>query len=404
MQKLTRLLWVTTAAMLLSAAIASASPVEVSISVFHDQLAPHGRWATASSYGSVWIPGGVAAGWQPYVDGEWVYSDYGWTWEADDPWGDVPYHYGTWAWVDPYGWAWIPGTVWAPAWVTWAYTDDYIGWAPVPPSFAVSARGYFGPAVVVSAARYVFVPAPKFIGVRVASVRLPAAQSAVIVSRATRTTRFEVQGGIVRAAGPPVKNVERAIGRPLERVSVDRLHVRPTSLSAGGFSNVKSVRVVAPEKERAHLAASGKDRGPSAAPEKERARTEEKAASQAPKRTEATHGKPSRRVESEPARTEPKDRHPVKVEKAEKPSPKANVSAQPSHVKTSKEKVEARPEKAEPPPEAPARPEAQARPRSEVQPRSQTQAQPRPAPQAKEKPQPPKNEDPKPPKDDGKGN
>src|SRR4029453_12735347 len=80
----------------LSAARAAAAPVDVSIAFFHQELAPHGRWVAAASYGNVWIPGGVAAGWEPYVDGEWVYSDYGWTWVASDPWGDIPYPYGTW--------------------------------------------------------------------------------------------------------------------------------------------------------------------------------------------------------------------------------------------------------------------------------------------------------------------
>jgi Family of unknown function (DUF6600) len=236
------------------AASAAAAPVSVSVSFFHDQLAPHGRWVVAGSYGNCWVPSGVAVGWEPYVDGEWVYSDYGWTWVSDDPWGDIPYHYGTWAWVDPYGWVWVPGTVWAPAWVTWAYTDDYIGWAPVPPSFALTATGYFGSPVVVTATHYVFVPTRQFVGVRVATVRVPAQQSVTIFPRTVKTTRFEVSHGVVRAAGPPETHVARVVGHPIERVSVDRLRARPTSLAAGGVTAAKTVRVVAPEKERASLA------------------------------------------------------------------------------------------------------------------------------------------------------
>ncbi len=109
---------------------ADASPV--SVSFFHERLAPHGRWIVAASLGDVWVPSGIAAGWAPYTDGEWTLTDYGWTWVSYDPWGDVPCHYGAWTWVDPYGWVWAPGTVWAPAWVTWAYTDDFVGWAPLP--------------------------------------------------------------------------------------------------------------------------------------------------------------------------------------------------------------------------------------------------------------------------------
>src|SRR5262245_3478378 len=99
--------------------------VSVSITFFHQELAPYGRWVYTPAYGEVWYPTAVAAGWAPYVDGEWVYTDCGWTWVSYDPFSD-PYHYGTWVWVDPYGWCWEPGYVWGPAWVTWAWTDTYV--------------------------------------------------------------------------------------------------------------------------------------------------------------------------------------------------------------------------------------------------------------------------------------
>jgi hypothetical protein len=59
----------------------------------------------------IWYPTSVRSGWAPYVDGEWVYTDYGWTWVSADPF-DAPFHYGTWVWVADYGWAWEPGYVW----------------------------------------------------------------------------------------------------------------------------------------------------------------------------------------------------------------------------------------------------------------------------------------------------
>jgi hypothetical protein len=249
------------AAALVAAFLAFASPraaladVTVSIAVFHDELAPHGRWVTAGSYGTCWAPNGVVAGWGPYVDGEWVWTDYGWTWVSNDPWTDVVYHYGTWAWVDPYGWVWVPGTVWAPAWVTWAYTDDYVGWAPVPPSLTVSAAGYVGPPVVVSAARYVFVPTARFAGVPVATARVPAGQAATILARSTRVTRFPVSGGIVHTAGLPPERIEKAIGHPMPRGSVDRLRAQPTAMTAGGHGKGR-IAVVSPAPERARMVAA----------------------------------------------------------------------------------------------------------------------------------------------------
>jgi hypothetical protein len=249
------------AAALVAAFLAFASPpaaladVTVSIAVFHDELAPHGRWVTAGSYGTCWAPTGVVAGWQPYVDGEWVWTDYGWTWVSEDPWADVVYHYGTWVWTDPYGWVWVPGTVWAPAWVTWAYTDDYVGWAPVPPSLTVSTVGYVGAPVVVSAARYVFVPTARFAGTPIATARVPAQQAPTILARATRVTRFPVSGGIVHTAGPPPERIEKAIGHPVPRGSVDRLRARPTAVTAAGHGKGR-IAVVAPASERARMVAA----------------------------------------------------------------------------------------------------------------------------------------------------
>src|SRR5207253_11242825 len=42
------------------------------------------------------------------------------------------FHYGRWALL-PAGWAWVPGTVWGPAWVDWFWGDGFIGWAPLAP-------------------------------------------------------------------------------------------------------------------------------------------------------------------------------------------------------------------------------------------------------------------------------
>ena len=68
----------------------------VSVSFFYDSLAPYGDWVTVPAYGRCWRPSHVAFGWQPYLDGEWDYTDAGWTWVSFDPWGGDPYHYGTW--------------------------------------------------------------------------------------------------------------------------------------------------------------------------------------------------------------------------------------------------------------------------------------------------------------------
>jgi hypothetical protein len=76
----------------------------------------------------------VAAGWRPYTEGQWVWTDeFGWTWVSDEPWGWATYHYGRWYFDPIYGWSWVPGRVWAPAWVSWRQSTDHMIWAPLPP-------------------------------------------------------------------------------------------------------------------------------------------------------------------------------------------------------------------------------------------------------------------------------
>lgn len=111
----------------------------VSVGFFVERLGRHGRWVTVATYGQVWVPSGVAAGWRPYSLGHWVYTDaYGWTWVSDEPFGWATYHYGRWVFLEPQGWVWVPGTVWGPAWVMWRTGGGYVGWAPMPPEAVVA--------------------------------------------------------------------------------------------------------------------------------------------------------------------------------------------------------------------------------------------------------------------------
>ena len=106
--------------------------------VFYDRLSSHGSWTwTQGQY--VWVPTGVDAGWRPYTRGRWVYTDYGWTWTSNEPFGWATYHYGRWGFSNRIGWFWVPGNRWAPAWVSWRQSDDYLAWAPLPPAYD---RGY----------------------------------------------------------------------------------------------------------------------------------------------------------------------------------------------------------------------------------------------------------------------
>jgi hypothetical protein len=99
----------------------------------YDMLAPYGAWRYVPAFGAhLWFPW-VDRSWRPYYYGHWVRTSFGLTWVSHEPWGDIPHHYGHWVFVEPFGWGWVPGWEYSPAWVTWGVADGYVGWAPCPP-------------------------------------------------------------------------------------------------------------------------------------------------------------------------------------------------------------------------------------------------------------------------------
>jgi hypothetical protein len=111
-------------------------------------LDSNGQWQQAPEYGYVWVPTAVAVGWVPYRYGHWVWiTPWGWTWVDSAPWGYAPFHYGRWV-VWNNNWTWIPPprhgpharTVYAPALVAWvggtapgAAAFGGVGWFPLGP-------------------------------------------------------------------------------------------------------------------------------------------------------------------------------------------------------------------------------------------------------------------------------
>ncbi|HEX7261191.1 MAG TPA: DUF6600 domain-containing protein, partial [Luteolibacter sp.] len=110
--------------------------------MFYDSLSSYGSWFESPDYGYVWQPVCVRdSNWRPYSRGRWVCSDRGWTWVSEEPFGWATYHYGRWALLRGRGWIWVPGTEWAPCWVSWRENGSHIGWAPLPPE-TLAYRGH----------------------------------------------------------------------------------------------------------------------------------------------------------------------------------------------------------------------------------------------------------------------
>lgn len=102
------------------------------VGYFYTSLSPYGEWIDCN-LGYVWRPRSAGHDWRPYLNGRWMWTDYGWYWVSYEPFGWATFHYGRWFYDDYNGWIWIPDQVWGPAWVEWRYDDDYIGWAPLTP-------------------------------------------------------------------------------------------------------------------------------------------------------------------------------------------------------------------------------------------------------------------------------
>ncbi|MBI3851676.1 MAG: hypothetical protein HY298_15570 [Verrucomicrobia bacterium] len=200
--------------------------LEVSASVnihaqadFYAPLSSHGAWIEVGSYGRCWRPTGVAVEWRPYCYGHWVWTDCGWYWASDEPWGWACYHYGSWVYDPVQAWIWVPGIEWGPAWVSWRVGGGYIGWAPLPP-----------PHVSVSVA----LGAPAFVFVETARFHDPIRPSSVVVNNTTiinKTTVINnikhetrtVGGGrqkVVVNEGPGLAVVQKATGKQVKTVPI----------------------------------------------------------------------------------------------------------------------------------------------------------------------------------------
>ena len=92
----------------------------------------YGSWGDEPQYGPIWYPASVPAGWVPYRFGRWVWVEpWGWTWLDEQPWGFCPFHYGRWVQVGP-RWGWLPGPVavvpvYSPAFVAFVGGPGFAG-------------------------------------------------------------------------------------------------------------------------------------------------------------------------------------------------------------------------------------------------------------------------------------
>jgi uncharacterized protein DUF6600 len=308
---------------------------EVSFGFFYSNLSPHGSWLVSADYGRVWRPGVYAAGWNPYYDGHWVYSDFGWTWVSDYEWGAIPYHYGTWVFDPRFGWVWVPGTIWAPAWVVFRTSPDYIGWAPVSPRFTLGMSINF---VEPRPEQFLFVSAHDFLSPRVRRSVVVGPRRTVIINKTKIVNNLAIEGNVVVNRGPGLHLIEKASGRQVHRVRIEEVpraapgrRLDRAQLRVGPRGK-RELRVSTPTSEREHASVMER-RAP---------------------RQDGRDGVKSRES-ARPPRYEPKERGEKPERRStERGSQKENASvvtgpvARPDRRGTSKPQVEARPPRREP--------------------------------------------------------
>jgi hypothetical protein len=212
--------------------VATEQPAVVTQNDFYDTLSPYGGWVNVEGYGMCWQPTVVIynGDWQPYCDhGHWVYTNCGWYWVSDYSWGEATFHYGRWFHHPSRGWCWWPDTTWGPSWVTWRYSGDYCGWAPLPPYAAyqsgvgivfqgrtVSVGFDFG----LNAGVFTFVRTQDFCDPHLRRNRIRSGDVGQIYNHTTVINSINVQNNIIVNAGIAPEHITAVTRTPIHQVEI----------------------------------------------------------------------------------------------------------------------------------------------------------------------------------------
>lgn len=217
----------------------------VSFQSFYDVLSPMGEWiqitredidedlseGEGEGYSSVsfadeeflfiWKPN-VESSWKPYLNGKWEYTDRGWLWVSYDKWGNQTYNYGRW-WNSPkYGWVWLPGYTWAPAWVRWKVANDgnHLGWVALSPKAkwkseeGITDKNYN---FSNNEGDWVFVDNNTFTGNISADKTVSSDLSSKLVKDSRTITDIKAENDMIVNNGPDVKMLESKTGKTFNK-------------------------------------------------------------------------------------------------------------------------------------------------------------------------------------------
>ena len=196
-------------------------------STFYTRLDSYGDWIDTGDYGYVFHPREAESSrWRPYTNGRWVYTDAGCTWISQEPFGWATYHYGRWTRLRGIGWVWVPGNEWAPAWVSWRKSNDYVGWAPLPPEARFDQRtgihtwsdNYYE----IGPDQYCFVASREFGAPRVEQTLLPSERNVTIINQTTNVTNITYKNTTIVNEGPSYDEMRSISREPVQRFRLER--------------------------------------------------------------------------------------------------------------------------------------------------------------------------------------
>jgi hypothetical protein len=145
---------------------------------------------------------------------------------SEEPFGWATYHYGRWTRLRGIGWVWVPGEEWAPAWVSWRKSNDYVGWAPLPPEARFDRRtgihnwadNYYD----IGPDQYCFVATDQFGARRVETAVVPAERNVTIVNQTTNVTNITYNNTTIVNQGPSYDELRARSQQPIDRLRLER--------------------------------------------------------------------------------------------------------------------------------------------------------------------------------------
>lgn len=199
---------------------------------FNDLFGVNEAFADDVSLGAffVWKPApnlavGVAAGepvvYTPYSNGQWVYTSNGWYFRAASEPEEITHHYGRWVYTPSMGWLWVPGRVWAPAWVDWREQDDYVAWTPIPPSVYIVNNVIVAPPVYEE--RFIIVERRYFIEPDIYRYTYTENKHKIRITEWRRTEGIMVVNNTVINRGPDVTVIQSVTGRTFEPIVINHV-------------------------------------------------------------------------------------------------------------------------------------------------------------------------------------